>query len=52
MPNQDLLETSTPHRGSVTTVSRNEDAHAEALAQLLLWLIPAMAFLMAILSIR
>ena len=48
MPNQEVLDRSSARAGAAT-VSRPNDAVAETLAQLMLWLIPALAFLLAIL---
>ena len=49
MPNQEVLDRSSARAGTAATVSRANDALAETLAQLMLWLIPALAFLLAIL---
>ena len=49
MPNQEVLDGAAARTGNAATVSRADDAVAETLAQLMLWLIPALAFLLAIL---
>ena len=49
MPNQEVLDGSSTPAGNAATVSHANDALAETLAQLMLWLIPALAFLLAIL---
>ena len=49
MPNQEVVDRSAAHGGNAATVSRASEALAETLAQLMLWLIPALAFLIAIL---
>jgi len=50
MQNQDVLDRSA--RSTTAAVSSADDALAETLGHLLLWLIPVLAFLLAILSIR
>jgi hypothetical protein len=52
MPDQDVLDRPASRPGTAATVSRVDDAFAETLGNLMLWLIPVVAFLMALLSIR
>lgn len=52
MHNQDVLRRATPHttpRAATSATVSREDAVAERLGNLMLWLIPAIAFLAAIL---
>jgi len=48
MPKQDVLDP-TPHSTAAATATRSDDVVAERLGNLMLWLIPALAFLAALL---
>ena len=52
MADQNVLDRSTPHSGTAATASSPDDALSEALGNVMLWLIPVLAFLLAILNIR
>ena len=51
MQNQDVLHRATPHapRAAASATMSREDAVADGLGNLMLWLIPVIAFLAAIL---
>ena len=51
MHNPDVIHRATPHQGTSATISR-EDALSERMGMVMLWLIPVLAFLLAIFSIR
>jgi hypothetical protein len=52
MPDQDFLDRPAPHTGTGLAMTHANDALGETLGNVMLWLIPVLAFLLAILSIR
>jgi hypothetical protein len=52
MPDQDVLDRPAPRPGTASAVSQPDDVLAETLGTLMLWVIPVLAFLLALLSIR
>jgi cytochrome c-type biogenesis protein CcmH/NrfF len=52
MQSQDVIDSPTPRTGAAVTMTRANDALGETLGNVMLWLIPVVAFLLAILSIR
>jgi hypothetical protein len=49
MQKQDVLDRSTPHSSAAATAPSADDVVAERLGTVMLWLIPALAFLAALL---
>ncbi len=52
MPDQDRFPRPAPHAATAVTMTDANDALGETLGNVMLWLIPVLAFLLAILSIR